>query len=82
MNDDMLNEILENLSLIESDTAVPKNVRLKIKNTMSILLNTDDNKILNVDKSIQELSDVAEDADIPQHTRMQVWSVVSLLESK
>ena len=82
MNNERLIEILENLSLIESDTAVPKNVRLKIKNAMTILQSTSDNAILNVDKSIEELSDVAEDADIPQHTRMQVWSVVSLLESK
>ena len=82
MNENSLKEILENLSIIESDSSVPKNVRLKIKNTMSILLNNDASKNLNVDKSIQELSDVAEDADIPQHTRMQVWSVVSLLESK
>ncbi|MBS3168299.1 UPF0147 family protein [Candidatus Woesearchaeota archaeon] len=76
-------EILEGLALIEQDTAVPKNVRLKVKNTMLILSNNEEAGVdLKIDKSLQELGDVAEDPNLPQHTRMQIWSVVSRLESQ
>lgn len=83
VSDSLINDALESLSIIESDTSVPKNVRQKIKTTISILSANDGNNLsLNISKSIQELSDVAEDPDIEQHIKMQVWTVVSLLESK
>lgn len=76
-------EIMEWLNSIEKDTTVPKNVRAKVKNAMGIL--TDEQEVnidMKIDRSLQELGDIAEDPNIPQHTRMQIWSVVSLLESK
>lgn len=76
-------QVLENLSIIESDTSVPKNVRLRIKNAMDILSNTQDtNEGLKVDKSLEELGNVADDPNVPQYTRMQIWSVVSMLGNK
>ena len=76
-------EIMEGLVAIESDTSIPKNVRIKIKNAIIIL--TDEQEVnigIKIDRSLQELGDVAEDPNIPQHARMQIWSVVSRLESK
>ena len=78
---DPIKEILEGLSLIEDDSSVPKNVRAKIKNAMNILSSGDENVDINIDKSLQELAEVADDANVPQYTRMQIWSVVSQLES-
>ena len=76
-------EIMEGLAAIESDTSIPKNVRLKIKNAIIILSDEQEINIgIRIDRSLQELGDVAEDPSIPQHTRMQIWSVVSRLESK
>ena len=76
-------EVLEGLSAIESDTTIPKNVRAKVKNAMVILNDEQEkNLAIRIDRSLQELGDVAEDPNIPPHTRMQIWSVVSRLESK
>ncbi|MBS3175224.1 UPF0147 family protein [Candidatus Woesearchaeota archaeon] len=80
MNEE-ITEILEGLAVIESDISVPKNVRMKIKNAMVILSNEqEENKDLKFDRSLEELGSVAEDPNVPQHTRMQIWSVVSQLE--
>lgn len=76
-------EIMEGLSAIEKDNSIPKNVRIKIKNAMIILTDEQETNIaIKIDRSLQELGDVAEDPNVPQHARMQIWSVVSRLESK
>jgi len=77
-----LQEVLDGLSLIEKDVSVPKNVRMRIKTAIDLLSTQDSSFSLKVDKSIQELGDVADDPNIPSYTRMQIWSVVSQLERK
>jgi len=75
-----INSIIEGLQMVEQDTSVPKNVRAKIKNAITIL-NNKEQPSLKIDKSLEELSDVADDPSIPSYTRMQIWSIVSQLES-
>ncbi len=76
-------DIMEGLIAIERDTTIPKNVRVKIKNAIEILTGSENDSMdLKIDRSLQQLGDVAEDPNIPQHARMQIWSVVSRLESK
>jgi len=76
-------EIMEGLNSIEKDSTIPKNVRIKIKNAITILSDEQElNMSIKIDRSLQELGDIAEDPNIPQHARMEIWSVVSRLESK
>ena len=76
-------EIMEGLNAIEKDNSIPKNVRIKIKNAIMILTDEQETNVeIKIDRSLQELGDVAEDPNVPQHARMQIWSVVSRLESK
>ncbi len=78
-----MNEIIGWLASIESDLSVPKNVRLKIKTAMDILKDEQEKNIdLKIDRSLQELSNVVDDPNVPQHTRMQIWNVVSQLENR
>ncbi len=79
---EMLPIIVEDLSSIEKDATIPKNVRLRIKTAIELLNGSDPNLNLRIDKSIQELGDVADDPNVPSYTKMQIWSVVSQLESK
>lgn len=82
-NSEIIKDILEGLSLIETDISVPKNARIRIKATMEILSHVDHKDLnLKIDKSLQELAEVADDPNIPQYTRMQIWTVVSQLENK
>ena len=78
-----IQEILEDLSSIESDNTVPKNVRIRIKNAIDILTNEKETNVaIKIDKSLEQLGDVADDPNLPQYTRMQIWTVVSQLEGK
>ena len=80
--EETIQTVIEDLSLIEKDLTIPKNVRYRIKTAMDLLLSNDPNVRLKVDKSLEELGDVADDPNIPPYTRMQIWSIVSQLERK
>ncbi len=76
-------EILEDLLMIETDTSVPKNVRIKVKTAMGILIDQQEgNSAIKVSRSLEELGDLAEDPNIPPNTRMQILTAVSRLASQ
>lgn len=76
-------DIVEGLVAIDQDSNLPKSVRIKIKRAIDILEEDQQSDFsIKIDRSLQELGDIAEDPNLPQHARMQIWSVVSLLESE
>lgn len=77
-----IRDVVDLLSQIETDSSVPKNIRIRIKNAMN-LLEEEDKKVLAVkaDKAIEELDSIADDYNLPTYTRTQIWHIVSLLES-
>ena len=75
--------ILETLALIEEDSSVPKNVRAKIKATISLI--TEENGVsaeVKKDQVLQQLEDLSGDPNMPSYTRTQLLQVVSNLESE
>jgi uncharacterized protein len=80
--EDAIQEIIDSLANIHEDNDLPKNIKTKIKDSMNILANNDCNIDLRVNESLEELSTLAEDPNIPTYTKMQIWSIVSQLESK
>ena len=80
--DSQMQQILNDLSLIENDNTVPKNVRLRIRTTKEILNCQETDSGLKIDKSLEQLGDIADDPNLPQYTRMQIWGLVSQLERK
>lgn len=79
--EDSIQEIINELAFIGEDNTIPKNIRFKIKSSIDLLSNNDSNIDLRVTKSVEELGSVVEDPNIPQFTKMQIWSIVSRLES-
>ncbi len=77
-----LQEIIEGLSSVEKDSTVPRNVRVRIKSAMDILGKDDKKWNIRIDQSLEALGEVADDPNLPPYARMQIWSVVSQLESK
>ncbi len=77
-----LKNIVEGLISIEQDNAVPRNIRAKIKSAINILNFPQQDIVMRIDKSLDELGDVADDPTISSYTRMQIWSVVSMLENR
>lgn len=70
---DLLIEIVE-------DRGVPKNIRNVCDETKKVLVGKGDEKV-KIDTAIQNLDLIADNMNIPTYTRMQIWSIVSLLES-
>jgi uncharacterized protein (UPF0147 family) len=77
---DELNSILELLMNLQLDKMIPNNVRTKIKNAYYTLSEENKNLSLRIDKSIQELDDVAEDQNLPMGTKAMIWELFSKLE--
>jgi len=80
MSEDQITKIVEVLSQIESDTSVPKNIRIRISNAILALNEAETTIAVKIDRSLQELDSLDEDPNIPAYTRTQIWNVVSLLE--
>ncbi len=75
-----ITEIIRSLSEILEDQTVPKNIRIKVENSIKALKENENDISIGVDKAIQELDDVADDPNIEQYTRTQIWGIVSMLE--
>ena len=70
-------ELLDEVIL---DKNVPKNIRVVCEKIKEILLGEGDEKI-KIDAAIQNLDLLSDNLNVPTYTRMQIWNVVSLLES-
>lgn len=81
MAEEKILEIIEALAQIEEDSTVPKNVRSKIKNAMLALQEEEGAIEVKINRSLQELDDIADDPNLPIYTRTQIWNLVSALET-
>lgn len=74
-------EIFSVFSQIDEDQTVPKNVKLKLKDAVTILQGEDKDIAFRIDKVLEGLDELCEDSNIPNYTKTQLWNLVSLLES-
>ncbi len=71
------------LDLIEGmleDTSTPRNVR-RVLEEAKITLNEDKDINVKVMKAIYSIEKITDDQNILPHVRMQLWSIISALES-
>ena len=80
--EDGFQDIIESLSVLEKDSAVPKNVRLKVKTALDFLVNPEKHISIRVDQSLEALGDICDDPNLQPYVKMQIWTLVSQLESK
>ena len=73
--------VVEALLKIEEDNSIPKNIREKIKFTILVLQSGDKDIAIKINRSLQELDDIANYPSLPPYIRTQIWQIVSLLES-
>ena len=80
MTEEKIKEIIDALSELSNDSAVPKNVKNKINQMINIL--EDDSEIsIRVNKVLNELDEVSDDANMQAYTRIEILNIVSLLET-
>jgi len=82
MHEETLQVAMDGLTQIEGDDNLSKSIKIKVKSAMDSLNNKEKVLNLRIDRSLEELESIADDPNLPDYTRMQIWSIVSLLESR
>ncbi|MDD3083801.1 MAG: UPF0147 family protein [Candidatus ainarchaeum sp.] len=72
-----MNETIEIMNEIINDRAVPRNIRLKIEEAISKIKQ---NNSTTLSEAIYLLDDISNDVNMPEHTRTDIWHVISLVE--
>lgn len=72
-------QAIEALRELINDATVPRNVKEKLQNALSAL-NKETDSSINIDKAMQQLEEVSDDANLQSYIRTQIWGVTSLLE--
>lgn len=74
-----LDGVIELIQDLEGDNTVPKNVKSKLSEVLTVLKSPDDLKI-KVNKVLSDLDEVVDDPNLQTFTRTQLWNIVSVLE--
>ncbi len=74
-------EILAEFEKIIDDESAPKNIKLKITELISMFEDAETTPECKNNRALQELDEISEEANIPEHIRTHIWGIVSLLES-
>jgi len=75
-----LDPIIEMLSELSNDTAVPRNVRTKISDAKKKLVENGD-KVAAMSSAVYDLDAVSNDINMPAHARTLIWNILSELEA-
>ncbi|MFP4119145.1 MAG: UPF0147 family protein [Candidatus Woesearchaeota archaeon] len=76
-----IEEVIDFMSELESDSNVPKNIKNKFSEIISELKKADESNLsLTINKLLSDLDDISGDANLDQFTRQQIWSISSMLE--
>ncbi len=78
--EETIQNIIDTIKEIQEDGSIPKNVMSKLQEVNEIL-KAEEEKSIKVDKALNVLDDLAEDANIQAYTRTQIWNVISALET-
>ncbi len=76
-------DVKEIIGLIEGvagDSSVPKNIRRALEEAKE-RLQGEDELTTKVSAAIYSIESISEDVNMPPHARMQIWSILSELES-
>ena len=79
MSEEKIKEIIDALSELSTDLAVPKNIKNKI-NQMIEILKDDSDLSIRVNKVLNGLDEISDDTNMQAYTRIQILNIVSLLE--
>ncbi|MBT4540699.1 hypothetical protein HOC35_04245 [Candidatus Woesearchaeota archaeon] len=80
MSDEKINNIIDVMKELLDDQVVPRNVKARIDNAMKALQEKQDISI-KINKALDELEEIGDDANMEPYTRSQIWNLVSALES-
>jgi uncharacterized protein len=77
----MFENVIPLIQQISNDKTVPRNIRTRCEESIKILQNDKEDVAVRVNTIISSMDEVSNDTNIPTYTRIQIWNIVSLLES-
>jgi len=69
------------LGEVSQDNTTPRNIRRSAKNAMDSLQLPEHSLGVRASNAIAILDEISQDPNMPQYTRVKLWSVASLLEA-
>jgi uncharacterized protein (UPF0147 family) len=77
----MFENVISLLQQIVNDRSVPRNIRAKCEESIKILKDESQDAAIRINAVISYMDEITNDPNIPTYTRIQVWNIVSILES-
>jgi uncharacterized protein (UPF0147 family) len=77
----MFENVIPLIQQIANDRTVPRNIRTKCEDSIKILQNDKEDVAVRINTIISSMDEIANDTNIPTYTRIQIWNIVSALES-
>jgi uncharacterized protein len=78
----MFEQIIPLLQQITEDRTVPRNIKEKIVQSVTVLKNDKESVSIRINTVISTLDEISNDPNIPMYTRTQIWNIVSALEAE
>lgn len=75
-----LNMVMEAVGELQDDSTLPRNIKIKL-DLISEILHKETELSVRVNKALDELDSISDDANIQPYTRTQIWNIVSMLET-
>ncbi|MCK4883381.1 MAG: UPF0147 family protein [Candidatus Diapherotrites archaeon] len=79
--DDKLKSMIAFMSEVGEDNSVPRNIRRTVNEAKDKLKDENEELLVKITSAIYLLDEISNDVNMPMHTRTQIWSMVSGLES-
>ena len=74
-----MEDIIEIMESILDDRMVPRNIRSKVEEAIAKI---NGNTITTLSEAIYLLDDVSNDVNMPEHTRTDIWQIISMIEEE
>ena len=78
---DQIEYTAEVMEAIMEDTTVPRNIRRTIEEAKEKLSVEEKELNVNITSAIYLMEDISNDINMPAHTRTEIWTIISELES-
>lgn len=78
-NEEQISYVIELMEAVIEDNSVPRNIRKAVddaKNKISEKLD-----VTSISSAMYLLDDISNDINMPSHTRTDIWTIISELES-
>ncbi|HLC92809.1 MAG TPA: UPF0147 family protein [archaeon] len=73
--------IAELMDAIMDDTTVPRNIRKACEDARAKITSSEAQLDVNISNAIYLMEDISNDINMPAHTRTEIWTIISELES-